>query len=228
MYYDAHCHYNSLNKEYSGFVIAAVSIDYQSSLQTLKLRKPGSILAGVGIHPWNVGKENLEDVIPLVKDADFIGEIGLDYRYNPRKDLQIEHFRKFLEVARDLNKPVNVHSLDSWRDTLNLLLEYDIKRAIIHWYSGPIDLLKDIEAAGYFITINPSVTFQQKHRQVAEKAPLEIILTESDGGYVYKGRLLEPTQIPELVKYLANIKGVSEEDMNKIIEMNFNKAYKIL
>lgn len=224
MYYDAHCHYNFLNREYPGYIIAAVSMDYSTSIQTIN-KKSKNILVGVGIHPWNAEKEKIDNVIPLVKDADFIGEVGLDYRYNPQKDIQLRYFRRFLEIAKELNKPVNVHSLDSWSDVLKLLLDYDIKRAIIHWYSGPIELLRDIEGAGYYITINPSVTFQQKHRLVAEKAPVDIILTESDGGYIYKGRLLEPTQIPELVRYLANIKGVSEEDMNKIIEMNFNKVY---
>ncbi|AWR97681.1 TatD family deoxyribonuclease [Acidianus sulfidivorans JP7] len=229
MYYDAHCHYNLLaNKSYPSHVIAAVSMDYSSSLQTLNLAKnSNNILSGVGIHPWNIKKEKIEEneIIDLVKEADFIGEVGLDYRINVDKKIQIDYFEKFLELAHTFKKTVNIHSVDSYADVLNLLLKHDIKNAIIHWYSGPVDLLKDIESAGYFITINPSVTFQKKHQLVAEKAPLNIILTESDGGYEYKGKLLEPSMIKDSLHYLSSIKELTEEEINKIIENNFYKAF---
>ncbi|ARM76447.1 hydrolase TatD [Acidianus manzaensis] len=226
MYYDAHCHYNLLGKPYPNYVIASVSMDYSSSIQNLNI-KSKNILVGVGIHPWNISKgEAIDDkIISLIKKADFIGEIGLDYRIETPKEVQIKYFTKFLELANEYNKMVNIHSVDSYEDVIKLLAKYEIKKAIIHWYSGPTDLLKDIEGAGYFITINPSVTFQKKHKLVAEKAPLDIILTESDGGYVYKGKLLEPTMIKDTIHYLSLIRGISEDEISKIIERNFHKIY---
>jgi TatD DNase family protein len=110
---------------------------------------------------------------------------------------------------------------------LNLLIKHDIRRAIIHWYSGPKELLRDIEGAGYFITINPSVTFQEKHRIIAENASPNIVLTESDGGYVYKGKLLEPTDIPSIIKFLSKIWNEDERYVEKKIEINFRKAFNL-
>jgi TatD DNase family protein len=225
VYYDAHCHYVNLKKKYEGFVIASVSMDYRSSLANLEL-KDENVLKGIGIHPWNVGKEKLEEVLPLVKRADFLGEIGLDYRLSSApRELQVKYFEAFLEEGQ--GKTVNVHALDAWADSLKLLLDHDVERAILHWYSGPTDLLKDIEGAGYFVTINPSVTFQAKHRAVLERAPPEIILTESDGGYEYKGKLLEPTDVIPTLEYIAKVKEMELEEVKKKVEENFKKAFKL-
>ena len=226
-YYDAHCHYSYLKKHYDNFVIAAVSMDKDSSIDTLRL-KSDKVLAGVGIHPWRVHEEKLESVLPLIDKADFIGEVGLDYRFaKAPKELQIEYFKFFAEKALETNKLINVHALDAWRDAFEILNKLGVKRAIFHWYSGPEDLLKDIEGAGYFVTVNPSITFQQKHRRVIEKASLDIIITESDGGYEYRGKLLEPTDIVNVIPMLAKLKGVSEEEFLKKVEENFKKAYGI-
>ncbi|BDC19771.1 TatD family hydrolase [Acidianus sp. HS-5] len=225
MLYDAHCHYSLLKKKYEGYFIAAVSMDYSSSIGTLSL-KGENILKGVAIHPWNVNKEKIEKVLPLIEKADFVGEIGLDYKYSDSpKDLQIKYFEEFVKNSQ--GKTVNVHSVNSWNDVLNLLIKHDVKIAIIHWYSGPKELLKDIEGAGYFITINPSVTFQEKHKIIAENASPSIVLTESDGGYVYKGKLLEPTQIPITLSFLARLWNEDEETVKRRIEINFRRAFNL-
>ncbi|AHC51570.1 TatD family hydrolase [Sulfolobus acidocaldarius SUSAZ] len=226
MYYDAHCHYISLrDKKYDEFVIAAVSMDYDSSLSTISLKNE-KILVGVGIHPWNVHNENLDRVLKLTEKADFIGEVGLDYRFaKADKQSQIKYFQAFVDRAVNQDKLINVHALDAWRDSFNILTRSGVKRAIFHWYTGPDDLLKDIEGAGYYITINPSVSFQQKHLRVLEKAPLEIILTESDGGYEYRGKMLEPTDIPVALKVISKVKVVDEEELKRIIERNFKNAF---
>ncbi len=200
-------------------------MDYASSVETLSL-KDKSVLKGVAIHPWNVNKEKIEKVLPLIDKADFVGEIGLDYKYSDApKELQIKYFEEFLKNSQ--GKTVNVHSVNSWNDVLNILVKHDIKRAIIHWYSGPKELLKDIEGAGYFITINPSVTFQEKHKIIAENAPPNIVLTESDGGYVYKEKLLEPTQIPFVINFLSKTWNEDEEQVKRRIEINFRKAFNL-
>ncbi|QIW24069.1 TatD family deoxyribonuclease [Sulfolobus sp. S-194] len=225
MYYDAHCHYSYLKKKYENFIIAAVSMDYSTSIETLSL-KSTDILAGIGIHPWKVHEENLNKVLGLTKKADFIGEVGLDYRYaKADKSVQLKYFEAFAEEASNQKKLINVHALDAWEDAFNILQKHNVKRAIFHWYTGPENLLKEIEGSGYFITVNPSVTFQKKHQNIVIKASLDIILTESDGGYEYKGRLLEPVHITEAIKEISKLKGISEEEVNKVVERNFRKAF---
>ena len=224
MYYDAHCHCDGLpSLDYKDFVIACVSTDYQSSLKTLSLKRD-NVLVGVAVHPWEVHKEDYRKVLELVERADFIGEIGLDYRFaKADKAKQQEVLKAFADVAKD--KTFNVHALDAWKDALDILLKADVRRAIFHWYSGPPELLKDIEGAGYFITVNPFVKQQKKHGAVAERADLKVVLTESDGGYEYRGVFLKPDMIPETVSYLAKMKGVTEEELMRVIEENFRRAF---
>ena len=224
MYYDAHCHCDGLpSLDYKDFVIACVSTDYQSSLKTLSFKRD-NVLVGVAVHPWEVHKEDYRRVLELVERADFIGEIGLDYRFaKADKAKQQEVLKAFAEVAKD--KTFNVHALDAWKDALDILIKADVRRAIFHWYSGPPELLKDIEGAGYFITVNPFVRQQKKHGAVVERADLKVILTESDGGYEYRGVFLKPDMIPETVSYLAKVKGVTEEELMRVIEENFRRAF---
>ncbi|QKQ99417.1 TatD family deoxyribonuclease [Metallosphaera tengchongensis] len=223
MLYDAHCHCSGLKTDYDVFV-ASVSMDLKSSLETLKMG--GKVLRGVGIHPWNAGNGELERVRALVEEADFIGEVGLDYRLSKAdRETQVAYFNAFLDWP---DKTVNVHALDSWEDSLNLLLRRGIRRAIFHWYTGPLHLIKDIEGAGYFISVNPSVTFQEKHQKVVSEAPMEILLTESDGGYVYRGRLLEPWMVRESISFISRAKGLEEREVERVIESNFKRAYNIV
>ncbi|MCH1771395.1 MULTISPECIES: TatD family hydrolase [Metallosphaera] len=218
MLYDAHCHCSELDGKYN-VVVAAVSMDLKTSMKTLNMR---GVLRGVGIHPWNAGNGELERVKELVERADFIGEVGLDYRLSKAsREVQIKYFQEFLLP----DKTVNIHALDAWEDAFNLALKHGVKRAIFHWYTGPQTLLKDIEGAGYFITINPSVTFQEKHQKILDVAPLEIILTESDGGYVYRGRLLEPNMVKDALQFISKRKGVDEGELERMIERNFVKAF---
>ncbi|WP_193363704.1 TatD family hydrolase [Metallosphaera cuprina] len=218
MLFDAHCHCSQLNKDYSVFT-ASVSMDLETSLATLKMKG----LRGVGIHPWNAGKVKIDEVKRLIERADFVGEVGLDYRLSEAsKEVQRMYFEEFLDFPE---KPVNVHALDAWEDAFNLVIKHEIRSAIFHWYTGPLNLLKDIEGAQYFITINPSVSFQAKHQKVVEVAPTRIILTESDGGYVYKGKLLEPTMVTEALKQIARIKGLEVRQVERIVEENFRRAF---
>ncbi|HDD56745.1 MAG TPA: hypothetical protein ENG18_01845 [Nitrososphaeria archaeon] len=103
------------------------------------------------------------------------------------------------------------------------MLKMDVRRALFHWYTGPIRLLKDIGEAGYYISINPAVKIQPKHRRILENAELEMIITESDGPYNYRGLKLKPTMISDLIEFISNIKDVDRISLEKIIERNFER-----
>jgi len=222
-YFDAHCHYSYLKKKYEDYLIAAVSMDYQSAMDTFSL-KSDNVLVGVGIHPWRVHEEDLTRILSLIIKADFVGEVGLDYRFTKApKELQIKYFEEQIKAGE--GKLINVHALDAWKDAFNILVKNDVKSAIFHWYTGPINLLKDIESAGYFISINPSVSFQKKHQEVLKNVDLKNVLTESDGGYEYRGKLLEPSDIPNAISFMSNFLGIEEYKLVRIISNNFFKAY---
>ncbi|QPG48596.1 TatD family hydrolase [Saccharolobus solfataricus] len=224
-YFDAHCHYSYLKKKYEEYFIAGVSMDYKSSIDTLSL-KSNNVLVGVGIHPWRVHEEDLNTVLPLINKADFVGEVGLDYRFaKAPKEQQIRYFEEQIKAGE--GKLINVHALDAWEDAFNILIKNDVRAVIFHWYTGPIGLLKDIEGAGYFISINPSVIFQKKHQEVLRNVDLRFVLTESDGGYEYRGKLLEPTEIPNAISFMSSFLSIEEEKLLRIISNNFHSAFRL-
>ncbi len=233
MLVDAHCHLYGFTdkelKEFKGLVIASVGEDLESSMQNISLSKRyGWVKPFVGIHPWNIedySEEEFKAVETMIREGEVagIGEVGLDKRLGKKWEKQVELFERFCSLAAELNLPLNIHALDAWREAFHILQKYSIKRALFHWYTGPQDLLKDIEGAGYYISINPSVKIQPKHRAILEKADLEVILTESDGPYNYKGLRLNPLMINDLVKEIASVKDVSYDEVSRIVSRNFER-----
>jgi len=234
MLIDAHCHAHGFSKEelrrYSSMTIVSVAEDLESSMKSLSLAEEfPNIIPFIGIHPWNVeevSRSELEKTFQLVEKRDDIrglGEVGLDGKIRKTYEKQLEVFEKFCSLASEYDLPMNIHARAAWREVLEILRKYDVERAIIHWFSGPIDLLEEIALSEYFITINPAVRIQEKHRRVLEEASMEIILTESDGPYNYRGLNLRPDTIKGLVKYIAEVKSLDEEVIEENIALNFRK-----
>ncbi len=234
---DSHCHADEYSlekiKEIThkyDMVIVGVSVDYNSSLKILNYSKKISrLIPCVGIHPWylkKVSESDITKVFDLVSNVKCIGEIGLDSRFASETiNKQRELFLKFLEIARDNKLTLNLHSVDTWREVLELLVRYDIEKAVFHWYTGPIDLLNDINDAGYKISINVALKFQKKHLKVLENAPIEMIVTESDGPYLYRGQNLTPEMIPELVDIISRVKEIDKKEVIRIVYRNFEELF---
>ncbi|MGC9103779.1 MAG: TatD family hydrolase [Candidatus Methanodesulfokora sp.] len=223
MLVDAHCHLHEIGKSYD-FIIIAVSDDLESSRKTLSLAGE-NVIPCIGIHPWEVDTAKESDLSEIEKIADRVrclGEIGLDKRRSNYKK-QMEFFRRQLLIAKDLDLSVNLHSLDSWREVLELLDRYEIRRANFHWYTGPLELLEEIEERGYFISINPAVSIQRKHMDILRAAPVEILLTESDAPYVYRGIELKPEMIKDVIKIIAKEKSMLEAEVEGIVYKNAMK-----
>jgi TatD DNase family protein len=94
---------------------------------------------------------------------------------------------------------------------------------LFHWYTGPEPLLKEIKDHAYFISINPTVTIQEKQRKIIEKASEEILLTESDGPYVYRSMRLDSTMILQTLEVISEIKKISIEEISQIISNNYER-----
>jgi len=233
-YVDAHSHLAGFTDDEieriikQKILIFAVSYDYSSIFRTIDLAKKfDNIVPFIGIHPWetkNFDLAKLEEIFRLVDEAFGFGEIGLDMRFGRDYfDKQLKVFEKIVEFAAEHSLPLNIHALDAWHMTLKIITNHGIKKAIFHWYSGPIDVLREIEGQGYYITINPCVRFQKKHSTVLKKASIEHILTESDGPYKYRGLDLHPFMVKDLVNYIAQIKGIEEEIVKRQILTNAKK-----
>ena len=217
---DAHCHLHEYTDEKvefyaSKYVLVAVSDDLESSLRTVELAERYGVYCCVGVHPWEVEeepRESLREIEALVSKglATCIGEVGLDKKFVPHSfERQLEFFEFFVRLAVEYTLPMNIHGAGAWREVFEALHRVDVEKAVFHWYTGPLDLLDEIIGAGYFITVNPSIRFQKKHREVVARTPLTSILTESDGPYEYRGLSLSPDMITSTLKVVASLKGVS-------------------
>ncbi len=244
MWVDAHCHLyefdntyiDSLFKQYGDLLVFAVSDDYESSLRTIELAKKNKhVVPCIGLHPWEVGKKK-DPVREAEKIAELavregvrcFGEIGLDTKFVAETiDVQRRVFQVFLEYGRRNRMFLNIHAAGTWEEVLELVKDYPAP-VNIHWYTGPLHLITVIRDNGFFISINPAVKIQHKHREVVRYAPLDIILTESDGPYEYRGLRLEPKLIPNVVKEIASIKGVEEDAVREAVASNAERILKTI
>jgi TatD DNase family protein len=238
-YVDVHSHAHEYSVEdlavflaENNIVMVGVSDDYESSLKTIQLSKlfTDRFMPCIGLHPWEVkdwtavGEARHIVELALENRVKCLGEVGLDTKFvGETIHVQREVFRVFLEAARDYNLMLNLHTAGTWDEVLSLLEKYDIEMANFHWYTGPLNLLKEIYDAGYTISINPAVKIQQKHRNVVKHAPLEIMLTESDSPYEYRGLRMKPPLVRDVVKIIAEIKGLDEDYVANVVWDNFRR-----
>jgi TatD DNase family protein len=212
-------------------------MDYESSLRTIDLSKRyDKVVAAVGVHPWTVTNSNgaLDFSIfeQLIEDnreqVRAIGEIGLDRQYSQddeKRQRQKEAFLFFLALAELRNLPVVIHSRLAISAILEILPSFQLVRVLLHWYSGPSDILNVIKDRGYLISVGPSILYSKRVAEVAREADLSIILTETDGPVSYygpfKGKPTRPSFVIPVVQKLSEIKNRSVEETRRTIWKNF-------
>lgn len=208
------------------------SMDLPSYNQNLDIgRKCDLVLPTFGIHPWNAPEyaDQLEDLTELVDQTPIIGEIGLDYHsaeYAFQLAAQRKVFEFFLKKAKEQNKIVNLHTLGAEKEVLALLGEYKIQKVIIHWYSGPLDILDRLIDTGAYFTIGVEILGSDHIRAIAQRLPMERLLTETDnpGGLMWvKGIFGMPSVINEVVQVLAEVKNTTEQAIIQTVETTFAK-----
>ncbi len=240
---DAHCHLHEysdeeiLEIERLGLTIIAVSDDIPSSIRTLELSQRFKwVIPAIGIHPWEISAETVNDIEKLEELVEnhrnvvrILGEVGLDKRFRKETySYQLEAFRRIVDLAQKYDLALNLHCVDAWREVLEIVHRAGIRIAIFHWYTGPVELLNEIRDYGYFISINPAISMQEKHRKIVECAPLEVLLVESDAPYKYRGMELHPRMIFDTLRIIADIKKLSLEQIVEVIEENAQRLLKEL
>ena len=236
-YIDSHCHLYKFNEieikriiKNKDMTILSVSEDLESSLKNLVLSQLNeNVIPAIGIHPWNIEKIN-ENTFKIIEDIikdnkiKILGEIGLDKKFKPETfEKQKEIFEKFLNLAKEYDLNLNLHTPNASNDVYDLLIKYDIKKVYFHWYSGDEKLLEEIIDKGYFIGINVATIVNEKYRKYIEIANIKNIITESDGPYNYKGIILHPDMLKDLYKLISDIRKIDLEELSNIIQNNFAK-----
>ncbi len=180
----------------------------------------------LGMHPLYANFHKSEFLI-FEKNLDrtsYIGEIGLDFSKEgiATKNIQIESLKRIFKLVSNKKKILSLHSRKAEKDILELLIIYKISNAIFHWYSGGLNLIKDIADAGYYFSINPAMTKSVSGQKIISKIPKDKILTETDGPFIIENNnIIKPGQVESVITYLANHWDLSEDDVIKIIQSNF-------
>lgn len=193
---DTHCHFDMMPKpeayirqrELVGdIVIGMTNLPSHFQMGQPHLKGYKHIRLALGMHPLLATERKIE--VPLFKrlvdQTSYIGEIGLDFSKEgyATKDDQIELLHELLSAIRGKKKIVSAHSRKAEKELLALLCEYEIENVVFHWYSGPVDLIPDILAQGYYFSVNEAMCLSKNGRAIIEKIPRERLLTETDAPY---------------------------------------------
>lgn len=229
-------------------VIVNVGSDIRSSKESITLaHQYDYIYAAIGVHPDEVDtmkEADMEELSHMAKEDKVvaIGEIGLDYfrkEGNAYKNVQKEWFCRQLDLAKEIEKPVIIHSRDAAEDTIQILRDFRKENpqienpGVIHCYSYSPELAKEYVAMGFYIGIGGVVTFKNAKKLVETVAqiPLERILVETDSPYLCpepnRGKRNDSSQIRYVMDRIADIRGIAPEEVEKQTEMNARKMYRL-
>lgn len=216
-----------------------IGYDLASSKKSLELAKEYDfIYAVIGVHPIDIAEydEEVEKELELLgknPKVVAIGEIGLDYHWMTEpKEIQQERFKRQLELAERLNKPVVIHTRDAMEDTVNILKDYPNITGVIHCYPGSLETAKQL-VDRFYLGIGGTLTFKNSKKavEVVKDIPLDRIVIETDCPYLtpepFRGKRNEPIYVEYVAKKIAEIKEISVEDVTKITTENAKKLYRI-
>lgn len=199
------------------------------------------IYGAIGVHPSETAELN-DDAFEWLRQqcrlekCVAVGEIGLDYYWDePDRELQKEWFRRQLNLARELAKPVIIHSRDAAKDTVDLMTEEHAEEigGVIHCYSYTKETAEVFLKMGFYFGIGGVLTFKnaKKLKEAVAYIPLDRIVLETDCPYLApepnRGKRNSSLNIPYVVKALAEIKGVEEETVRKAAWENAHKMYRL-
>ena len=245
-YLDSHCHINDeafnedldavLNRMLENKVTKAmiVSVSLNDYKKTLNIKKEGiEFKKALGVYPedTSISEEEFNQYIEYVKDCDALGEIGLDYHwYKDTKDAQKELFIRQIKIAKELNKPIIVHSRDALNDTYEILKEYPCK-GVLHCYSGSKEMAKEFVKLGYYISIAGPITWKNAKEplEVIKVVPLDRLLIETDCPYLTpapnRGKRNEPSNVIYTARKIMEELGIDEESFLTQINENYDTLF---
>ena len=199
--------------------IVAVGSDQSSNERILDLAHqfPCYVLPSIGLHPWRLKDGDLESNFSLIQKeigrCVALGEIGLDFATAIPRELQDETLQRLLAIASQEEKPVLLHARRAWREALQRLKNFHIRKAVFHWYSGPMEVLGSLLDEGYYISATPAAAYSERHRRAVQRVPLNRLLLETDAPESYGGVPSEPR---DLWKTLQAVRALRPENKAQI------------
>ncbi len=197
------------------------------------------VYASVGSHPDSAEEVNdavLEEYRKLAQHPKVkaIGEIGLDYYYeDPPRDIQQRAFRMQMELARELDMPVIIHERDAHDDGMRIVKEFKGVTGVFHCYSGSAEMARQLVNMGWYIGFTGVLTFKNARKAVetAASIPLDRIVLETDCPFMapepFRGKRNDPGYLYRMAEKLAELRGLSVEEVHAITTENAKRLYRI-
>ena len=239
MLIDAHVHIDKYGEDLeqalqeictSRIFTIAVAMDPPSYRRSLEIGSECDlVLPTFGIHPRRAPGyvDRLQELSPLIEQSPAIGEIGLDFHWvkdGTQYPAQVKVLEYFLAAAREQQKMLNLHTKGAEKKILDLLERYAIQRAIIHWYSGPLDILRALIQFGAFFTVGVEVSYSKTIQSIAREIPDHLLLTETDnpGGLKWlKDIVGMPKDVQSVIDTTARLRKTTPDALAQAVQTNF-------
>ncbi|HIP76038.1 MAG TPA: YchF/TatD family DNA exonuclease [Psychromonas hadalis] len=253
MLIDSHCHLDGLDyvkrhkdvadvlrkaKENNVHYLLSIGVKLDSYPAMKALTQPfANIFRSVGVHPLYQDVP-VDEALLLEYATDekviAIGETGLDFFYSPEnKKEQEASFRSQIRIAKQVNKPLIIHTRDARQLTLDILREEGAEQVggVLHCFTESLDMAVDAMKMGFYISVSGIVTFKNAKalQEVIRHIPLDRLLVETDSPYLapipHRGEQNEPAYVKDVAQFVANLKQVSLKELEDATTKNFFKLF---
>jgi TatD DNase family protein len=254
MLFDTHAHLNAIQyeedivevieraKSENVSHIVVVGFDKDTITKAMELiEQYDMIYAAVGWHPVDAIDMTNED-LNWIKDlcshpkVVAVGEMGLDYYWDKSpKEIQKEVFRKQIQLAKEVQLPIVIHNREATEDVIKILKEENASEVggIMHCFTGSLEVAKQCMDMNFYISFGGPVTFKnaKKPKEVAKEIPMDRLLIETDCPYLtphpFRGKRNEPSYVKYIAEQIAELKGLSVEEVAKTTSDNAKKLFGI-
>lgn len=208
--------------------VVSVGCNFERNRKTLEIAEnyPDLVVPNLGLHPtFTEDFDRLDDIKQQIRENDpaAVGEIGLDHHHvteDKMRERQVEIFREMLELAEELEKPVNVHSREAEQETIDILAEYDLPDVLIHCFNGTPEQAVEATEKGFTIGVTTQVLYSSRVQEIIEVVDTENIVLETDSPFLYQGERNEPINVLESADKIAELKNVSKNDVIHATNVN--------
>ena len=217
--------------------IIVIGMNPKANVRALELASRENLYATIGLHPSDVSEGlDIETIKQQSKHPKVvaIGEIGIDlYWVKDNLDLQVQVFKKQLELAIELDLPVVVHMRESAKEIYEVVKNYPNLNGVMHCFSASLEWAMKFIELGFYIGIGGPVTFKNnlEAKQVATHIPLDRLLVETDSPYLapvpYRGKQNEPAYTKLVVEEIAKLREITIEEVSTMTTQNAQRLFRI-
>jgi TatD DNase family protein len=238
MLYDVHCHLldKSFNKDREKIIqdcaeknisVFETGLDYENNMVCLRLSEEyDNVYSCMGLHPSNKFDDRVLNQVRDYKNKIVgVGEVGLDFKYGNKKH-QVMVFKKMISLAEELRLPLIVHSRRAGREVIELVEGVKVPIVLHAFTSGKKIVLKALQNRNVLFCVNAGVVYSEQLEWLVENTSINRLLCETDSPYMWKFERNTPLNVKKAYKKIGEVKGLSFERVESLIESNVKRTFK--